>query len=121
MQFNAKARYIRFSPYKLRPMADVVRGKNVQFALNWLETAALKKADPLKKLIASAAANAKQLQDVDSKQLQIKEIRVDQGPAYKYFKPGAMGRANVYKRRFCHISVVLEPVETKEVSGGTKS
>ena len=121
MQFNAKARYIRFSPYKLRPVADVIRGKNVQFALNWLETAALKKALPLKKVVASAAANAKQLHDVDVNDLQIKEIRVDQGPAYKYFKPGAMGRSNIYKKRFSHISVVLEPVVTKEVSGGTKS
>jgi large subunit ribosomal protein L22 len=121
MQFNAKARYIRFSPYKLRPVADVIRGKNVQFALNWLETAALKKAMPLKKLVASAAANAKQLHDVDVTELHIKEIRVDQGPAYKYFKPGAMGRSNIYKKRFSHISVVLEPVETKEVSSGTKS
>ncbi len=114
MQFNAKARYIRFSPYKLRPLADEIRGKRVGAALNWLSTSALKRALPLTKVVESAAANAKQLKDVDVQQLQIKEIRVDQGPAYKYFKPGAMGRANVYKRRFSHISVVLEPVETKE-------
>lgn len=119
MQFNARARYVRFSPYKLRPLADVIRGKNVDYALNWLATAALKKALPMKKIVASAAANAKQLQGLDAQKLVVKEIRVDQGPTYKYFKPGAMGRANVYKKRFSHISVVLEPKD-KEVSGGTK-
>ncbi len=121
MQFNAIARNVRLSPFKLRPMADVIRGKNVNFALNWLDTAALKKAVPLKKLVASAAANAKHLQNFDAQKLIIKEVRIDQGPTYKYFRPGAMGRANVYKKRFSHISVVLEPVETKEVSRGTKS
>ena len=120
MQFNARARYIRFSPYKLRPLADVIRGKKVDFALNWLATAALKKAMPLTKIVASAAANAMQLQEIDARKLIIKDIRVDQGPAYKYFKPGAMGRSNVYKKRFSHITVVLEPIATKEVSGGTK-
>lgn len=113
MQFNAKARYIRYSPYKLRPVADVVRGKNVQYALQWLTTSGLKRSVPIKKMIESAAANAKQLHNVDSNQLAIKEIRIDQGPMYRYFKPGAMGRANIYRRRFSHMSVILEPFSDK--------
>jgi len=40
--------------------------------------------------------------------LVVDEIRVDEGPAYRYFKPGAMGRSNPYKRRFSHIKVVLK-------------
>lgn len=115
MQFNASARYIHYSPYKLRPLVDVVRGKNADYAVHYLSTAALKRAIPIKKLIESAVANAKQLQGVSSSQLTIKEIRVDEGPTYKYFKPGAMGRANVQRKRFSHISVVLEPIENKEV------
>ncbi len=115
MQFNARARYIRYSPYKLRPLADVIRGKNVGYALRWLATSSLKRAVPLEKIVASAAANAKQLEDVDVSSLKIKEIRIDQGPSYRYFKPGAMGRSNVYKKRFSHISVILEPVSMKEV------
>lgn len=110
MQVSAKARYIRYSPYKLRPLADVVRGKNVEYALQWLETSGLKRSVPVTKIIESAAANAKQLHSIDKEQLIVKEIRVDQGPMYRYFKPGAMGRANIYRRRFSHMIVIVEPV-----------
>ncbi|MFC1842787.1 50S ribosomal protein L22 [Candidatus Dependentiae bacterium] len=108
MQFGAKARYIRYSPYKLRPLADVLRGKNVRYVLNWLSTCPLKKVGPVKKLIESAVANAKNLQNLEADVLLVKKICVDQGPSYKYFSPGAMGRANPRRKRFSHISVVLE-------------
>ena len=71
--------------------------------------------EPVKKLLASAVANAKNLKDVDATQLRVKEIRVDQGPMYRYFKPGAMGRANVQRKRFSHLSVVLESIDKSEV------
>lgn len=110
MQFNAKARYVRFSPYKLRPLADVVRGKNVSFALHWLATHAVKRIVPVQKAIESAAANAKQQGNLEQGRLYVDEIRIDEGPSYKYYKPGAMGRSNPYKRRFSHISVILKPL-----------
>jgi large subunit ribosomal protein L22 len=115
MQFVAKARYVRFSHFKLRPLADVIRGKNARAALDWLVTYRLKRVEPVKKLLASAVANAKDLQNIDAAQLRVKEIRVDQGPMYRYFKPGAMGRANVHCKRFSHLSVVLESIEKNEV------
>lgn len=115
MQFEAKARYLRFSPYKLRPLVDVVRGKDVVYALNWLTTYPVRKAEPIRKLIQSAAANARSLQNVDLAQLKIKDIRVDGGPIFRYFKPGAMGRANIYRKRLSHMSVVLETIKDKEV------
>ncbi len=114
MQFVSKSKYIRFSPYKLRPIADVVRGKQVDYALNWLSTVAVKRMVPLKKAIESAAANAKNLQAVEAHGLLIKDIRVDEGPMFRYFKPGAMGRANIQRRRLSHISVVLESIAKKE-------
>ena len=40
--------------------------------------------------------------------LVIKDIRVDQGPMFRYFKPGAMGRANIYRKRLSHMSVIVE-------------
>ncbi len=79
MQFEAKARYVWYSPYKLRPLADVVRGKSARFALDWLTTYQTKRALPLKKLIASAIANAQNLQNVPAESLTVHEIRVDQG------------------------------------------
>jgi large subunit ribosomal protein L22 len=119
MQFVAKARYIRTSHFKMRPLVDVVRGKSVAYALNWLSSCSLKKAIPIKKMIESAAANAKSLQNLDSNQLVIKDIRVDQGPKSRYFKPGAMGRANLYNKRTAHMRVIVEPITAKE-AGGTK-
>jgi len=111
MQFSAKLRYVRFSPYKLRPLADVVRGKDVQFAIDWLSTYAIKRARPLKKMIQSAVANAYNLKDMQAENLVIADLRVDEGPMYRYYKPGAMGRATVLRKRFSHVSVVLRPKE----------
>lgn len=108
MQFVAKARYVWYSPYKLRPLVDVVRGKNAAYALGWLSIYNNKRSVPLKKLIESAVANAKQLKNVTAEHLSIKEIKVDQGPIHRYFKPGAQGRAMIQRKRLCHISVVLE-------------
>lgn len=108
MQFGAKAKYLRYSPYKLRPLTDVLRGKNVRYALNWLSTCSLKKVVPIKKVIESAVANAKNLQNLEPESLWISKIFVDQGPIYRYFSPGAMGRANPRRKRLSHISVVLE-------------
>ncbi len=108
MQFSAKALYIPYSPYKLRPLANVVRGKPVTFALGWLQTYKSKRTRAIKKALESAVANAKNLKNVDPQALSVKEIRVDQGPIHKYFKPGAMGRASIQRKRLCHISVTLE-------------
>lgn len=106
MRFSAKALYIPVSPYKLRPVADVVRGKSVKQALLWLTTCALKKAVPVRKVIESAAANAQQ-KGVEVSDLVIHKLYVDQGPIRKYFKPGAMGRANIQRSRKSHITVEL--------------
>lgn len=112
MEFVAKAKGIPFSPYKLRPIADVVRGKDLAYALGWLTTHRTNRVVPLKKVIESAAANAKSTQGVEIAELCVKEIRVDEGRIFRYFKPGAMGRASMQRKRFCHISVILEQKST---------
>ncbi len=116
MQFIAKARRLAYSPYKLRPIVDVIRGKDVVYALSWLATYNIKRTVPVKKIIESAAANAKNLQNVAVEDLRVKEIKVDEGRRQRYFKPGSMGRANLQTKRFCHMSIVLESkVAVKEV------
>lgn len=107
MSFISKAKNLKFSPYKLRPLADVIRGKDAKFALRWLDTCRMKKALPIQKAIKSAVANAKDRADLNMEELFIQEIRVDQGSIYRYFKPGAMGRAKPQRRRFSHISVTV--------------
>lgn len=110
MEFIAKARYVRYSPYKLRPLADVIRGKNAQFAINWLSTYPAKRMLPIKNALESACANAKNEKSIVPANLVVKEIRIDQGPIFKYFKPGAMGRANIQRKRLSHISVIVEKI-----------
>src|SRR5580704_8293828 len=100
MRFSAKVLYLPISPFKLRSFVDVVRGKNVGQAIQWLSTLSVKRSIPIKKLIQSAAANAKNLKNLDAADLKISDIRVDHGPMYKYYKPGAMGRSNIYRKRF---------------------
>jgi len=114
MQFNANAKYIRISPYKLRPLVDVIRGKNARYALDWLATCSLKKAEPIQKVLKSAVANAKQLGNVEAEELLVKEFRVDQGPIFRYFKPGAMGRASIQRKRLSHMKVIVEIISKKK-------
>lgn len=111
MRFIAKAKYIHYSPYKLRPLVDVIRGKNAQYALNWLATYAVQRVKPIEKVLKSAVANAKSMSNISAESLIIKDFRVDQGPIYRYFKPGAMGRPTVLRKRFSHLNVILESKE----------
>jgi large subunit ribosomal protein L22 len=111
MDFFAKALYVKFSPFKLRPIVDVIRGKNVLDALNWLTMYRMRRVVPIKKMLDSAVANARSLEKIDPADLFIKEICVDHGPTYKYFKPGAQGRANVQKKRSSHIKVQLSSIK----------
>ncbi len=108
MQFTAKARFIWYSPYKLRPIAAVIRGQDVTYALNWMSIYRNQRVAPLQKVVESAVANALNKGNVERNLLKIKEIRVDEGPTRRYFKPGAMGRAMPQKKRLSHISVILE-------------
>ena len=118
MQVIAKAiaRFLHYSPFKLRPLADVVRGRSVTYALHWLSVCSLQRATPLKKLIQSAVANATNAdQQISASDLYIADIRVDHGPTRKSFKPGAMGRAGMIRKRLSHASVVLKVKKQKEV------
>lgn len=112
MEYKAIAKFLRYSPYKLRPLADNVRQKNASVALAWLSTYAGRRVIPIKKVIESAVANAKNLDGQNAQTLVIKEIRIDEGPTHRYFKPGAQGRAQVQRKRSCHISVTLQDVQS---------
>ncbi|MBI2352677.1 50S ribosomal protein L22 [Candidatus Dependentiae bacterium] len=118
MNFQASAKYIKRSPYKLRPIVDVIRGKNAQHALDWLKVYGLKKSSPVKKLLESAIANAKNLNDeIKVQNLQIVEVRVDEGPTFKYFKPSAQGRSLIMRKRLSHMKIVLKQVTVKDNQG----
>jgi large subunit ribosomal protein L22 len=97
------------SPRKVRIVANMIRGKDVDTALNILKLLPKKSARVIVKLVESAAANAedKSKGKGDVEGLVVKSIQVDNGPIIKRWMPRAMGRANRIQRRTSHISVVL--------------
>ena len=108
MEVTARLRYLRMSPKKVRLVADLIRGKNVNEALTILNLSVKKAAKPLKKLLESAIANAKQTGKMDIDNLYISHLTVDEGPTFKRFRPRAMGRATIIRKRTSHITIKLK-------------
>jgi large subunit ribosomal protein L22 len=104
---TAKLKNYRQSPRKVRTVANLVRGKRVDAAVTELSFLAKRAGDPLLNLIKSAVANATQ-QNVDTKDLFIKEIRVDKGVVLHRSMPRARGRAFPINKRSSHVIVVLD-------------
>ncbi len=108
MEAKAVAKHIRISPRKIKPIADMVRGKNANEAVAILKFTPRKGAGLLKKVIESAMANAENNHGMDLESLYIAEVYANQGPTMKRWKAGSMGRANPILRRTSHIGVVLK-------------
>jgi len=108
MDVQAKGRYVRVSPRKARLVADLVRGKNAEQAIDILKFTPKKAAKDITKVIKSAVSNAEENHGVrDVSVLKIKEIKVDGGPVLKRFMPRAYGRATMIRKKTSHITVVL--------------
>jgi len=108
MEARAVVRFIRVSPRKARYVADLVRGKQVEEALNILSFTTRKAAQIIGKLLKSAIANAGQNESIDADTLFVKTIFVDGGPTMKRFRPRAMGRAGRILKRTSHVTIVLD-------------
>jgi large subunit ribosomal protein L22 len=113
MESRAVARYIRVSPNKARQVADLVRGKDIDEAIGILRYTNKKSAPLISKVLKSAIANAEHNYDMDSDELYVSEIMIDEGPTLKRMKPRAYGRADVRRHRTSHITVVLREREVK--------
>jgi large subunit ribosomal protein L22 len=96
----------RQSPRKMRLVASLLRGKGVEQAFNILNIVPKKASLPIKKLVESALANAKNSGE-DTSKLYIKEIRVDEGITLKRFQPAWRGMAHPIRKRGSHIEVKL--------------
>ena len=111
MEATAKIRYLRSTPRKARLVVDAVRGKNVSAALGLLELTMTKKAAAdVAKLLKSAVANMQSKHTeaaIDVDELHIAEIKVEEGPVLKRFRPCAHGRAARILKHMCHISVTI--------------
>jgi large subunit ribosomal protein L22 len=108
MAFTASHRFARISPRKVRLMADIVRGKLADEALELLRYQPQRGARMLEKVIKSALANAEDQRAQNINTLVLTDVRVDGGPMIKRMMPRARGMASVIKRRMSHIRVSLE-------------
>jgi len=107
VEAKAVAKFVRCSARKVKPVADLVRGKDVNEALAILKFTPRKSARILYKVMQSAVANAENNFDMDAENLFVSEVYANQGPTMKRFKAGSMGRANPIKHRTSHIGVVV--------------
>ena len=117
LEARAVQRHLRRSPRKVRLVADLVRGKNVNAALGTLRFAKKAAASEVEKVVRSAAANIRdKFQDerLDNEDLYIKEIFVDEGATLKRIQPAPQGRAHQIRKRSCHITVVVAKQEETE-------
>lgn len=111
MQAVARARYIKGSARKMRQALDLVRGRNVEEALNTLRFTHKKSALNLEKVVRSAVSNALNIYGDkinDPNRLTIIEATCGEGPMMKRIRARAMGRAFRIRKRSCHLRIVVE-------------
>jgi large subunit ribosomal protein L22 len=113
-EVTAQLRYYRMGPRKMRLLVDLVRGKRAERALAMLSVLNKRGALPLKKLLASAMANAKHNHSLPTENLFIKSMTVDGGPVLKRWMPKAHGRATPVRERTSHVKLTLGVLEKKE-------
>ena len=106
MEAKAIAKYVRMSPIKLKPVADLVRGKDVNEALTILKFTPGKGAEIVEKVVQSALANA-DVKEMDTDNLYVAEVYANQGPTMKRWRPGSQGRASIILKRSSHVGVTL--------------
>ncbi|QXO17664.1 MULTISPECIES: 50S ribosomal protein L22 [Vibrio] len=107
MEALAKHNFARISPQKARLVADQIRGKKVDQALEVLTFSNKKAAVLVKKVLESAIANAEHNEGADIDDLRVAKIFVDEGPVMKRIMPRAKGRADRILKRSSHITVVV--------------
>ncbi len=104
----ATAKYIRISPYKLRTVLALIRGKSVEEAEGILTYCNKGGSLEVKKVLLSAAANAEHNQGMDRDDLFVSEAFADGGPHLKRMQPVSKGRGHAILKRTCHITVILD-------------
>ena len=106
-EVSAILRGVRISPQKARLVADLVRGKKVDNAINILTFSPKKGAEIIKKVVESAIANAENNNGADIDELKVKTISVDKGMVLKRIRARAKGRAGKIIKPTCHIKVTV--------------
>ena len=116
MKTQARARYLRHSPYKMRRVADLVRGKSVEEAQALLSYLNRGVAPTVLKVLDSAVANAENNLELDYDELKVAAVYVDEGPTLRSFRARARGRVTRIRKRTSHLTIVVADSENNEES-----
>jgi ribosomal protein L22 len=115
-EVRASAKWVRISPRKARLVVEHIRGRSVPEARTVLAFTPRAAARDVEKLLRSAVANAEANHNLIGDELRVKAIYVDEGPTIKRWRPRARGRAARIRKRTCHITLTLVPVEGARVT-----
>ena len=108
---EATLKYARISSRKVKIVADLIRGKNVDEALAIVKYTPKAASEIIEKLLKSAIANAENNHDMKEQNLYVAEIYANQGPTLKRIRPAAKGSAVRIRKRTSHITIVLREKE----------
>lgn len=118
MEVRVQLNNLRVAPRKARQVVDLIRNKSLQDARNLLEFTVKRPAEPILKLLNSAATSAVDTFKLKESDLRIQKITVDEGPKLKRFFPMSRGRAYPIIKRTSHITLVLtsQPAENNKAN-----
>jgi large subunit ribosomal protein L22 len=111
MPYQAVHRFVRIGARKVRPLADMIRGKHADEALEILKYQPQRGARLLEKVLQSAMGNAEDRRAPNLQGLIVVDARIDEGPMFKRVRPRARGMAFMVKRRMSHIHIALDAPE----------
>ena len=114
---RASATFTRMSPYKVRYVLKLIRGKHVDEARRVLQFTPRGPSHELTKILNAAVANAENTLRVPPENLFVERCWADEGPTLKRWRPRALGRAYKIRKRTSHITIVVKP---REAVGGTE-
>lgn len=112
--YSATHRYARISARKVRPLADLIRGKYADEALDLLKYQPQRGARLLEKVLKSALGNAEDRRAPSIEDLRVVDARIDGGPTFKRIRPRARGMAFGILRRMSHISVTVAAPQVED-------
>lgn len=112
---RASSKFVRVSPYKVRYVLDLIRGKHVDEARRVLQFSTRGPTHEIGKILNAAVANAEGTLRVSADTLFVTRCWADEGPTLKRWRPRALGRAYHIRKRTSHITIVVEP---REGAGG---
>jgi large subunit ribosomal protein L22 len=113
---KATAKYVRTSASKVRAVLDLIRGLDAKSADQVLQLTERHTAIPVRKLLASAVANAVNNDNQDADELFVIACFADEGPTLKRFKPRARGRASRILKRTCHVTIIVARMSDDRIS-----